>query len=50
MLDEGLKRNCADIYEKFKHLEDDPTAPPEVKKTLATLKAIAEHEEGDPAQ
>jgi len=42
MLDVKVIERTRTIYENFKHLETDPKTPPEAKKTLAALKAIAE--------
>ena len=48
MIDPELRARAEDIYQDFKHLKYDPEAPPEVKKTLAALEAIAYGEEGEP--
>ena len=42
MFDAKVIERTRTIYENFKHLGTRPKTPPEVMKTLAALKAIAE--------
>lgn len=46
MIDKETRKDCGELYEKYKQYEKDPTTSEKAKSIIAALKAVAEGKEG----